>query len=229
MPPLAAGRRVLLRAARRRWFVLAAVAVCASAVAAVTLSPQRLVAWAGLVDDPVVFLAVVAGLYLVRPFLAAPLSLLTVLVGYRFGVLAGLPLALAGTVATCLLPFLLARYARDVEGLFGRVADLGERSFDATGNTWGMVAARLSPAPADAVSVGAGLSAVPPSAFVAGTVVGEVPWTLAYLSIGASIGSLTAAEPRLPPELVALLVAGAGFTVAVAYARRRRERGPRRR
>lgn len=142
-------------------------------------------------------LAALFVLYLVRPFLLVPLSLFSLFVGYRFGLAWGLPIALAGTVLTCAVPFLLARRFRGDVGWWGRVTDASERAFDTVGGLRGMVAARLSPAPADAVSYAAGLSTVPLRTFVAGTFLGELPWATAYVLVGRSARRFADASPEL--------------------------------
>jgi len=55
-----------------------------------------------------------------------------------------------------------------------------------------VVAARLAPIPADAVSCAAGLSAVPPRSFALGVLVGELPWTVAAVVVGNSLSTITA-------------------------------------
>jgi len=131
-------------------------------------------------------------LYLVRPFVLWPMALLSVTVGYLFGSPLGIVIALAGTVVTCLPPYLLARpvRGRDWDPL-ARLVNSSKRAVEATGGVRGMTAARLSPASADAVSYGAGLSDVSLGAYVLGTVLGEIPWAVFYVTVGTSLESLT--------------------------------------
>ncbi len=91
---------------------LAGAAVASGTVAAgVLVSPSTIV---GTVDavaaDPFLFGLLVAGLYLVRPFLAWPTTPLAVVVGYGFGVAVGVPVALVGVVVTVLPVFVAARW-----------------------------------------------------------------------------------------------------------------------
>lgn len=144
----------------------------------------------GLVASPW-FPAVLVGLYLVRPVLAWPITAITLLVGFRYGVVVGLPIALGGAVVTSLLPYAVGRHARGRSGpLAGAVAGL-ERFFAATGGLRGVVAARLAPSPAEPVSIAAGAGRVSVSAFVVGTAVGELPWTVAALVAGHSLAELS--------------------------------------
>ncbi len=125
--------------------------------------------------------------YLIRPFVLWPLSLASVFLGYLVGFPSGVPLVLTGTLVTCLLPFLLADYFQDVNGYVSRISETGESIVTTTGELRGMVAARLSPAPADSVSIGAGLAGVSSWNFALGTLIGELPWAIFYVTIGQSL------------------------------------------
>ena len=185
---------------------LAAVAL----LAALTLPPRVLVnRLAGLTADPVAFVAVLGAVYLVRPFLLWPVTALAVLVGYLYGPVVGLPVALAGTGLSALPPYLLAR--RVDGGPLASLGGAGRRVADAVGAFRGVVAARLVPIPGDAVSYGAGFAGLPPGRFLAGTVIGEIPWATAAVITGASMRSVSL-SPAITPELV---VAAAGVAVLV--------------
>jgi len=137
------------------------------------------------------FPVVLAGLYLARPVLAWPITALSVLVGYRYGLAVGLPIALAGAVFTSLLPYAAARYLDTDAGLIARAQRGSERFFGATGDLRGVTAARLAPTPAEVVSVAAGMGRVSFPAFVLGTLLGELPWTIAAVVAGRSMRELT--------------------------------------
>lgn len=161
------------------------------------------------------FPVVLAGLYLLRPLLAWPITALSVLVGYRYGVAVGLPLALAGAVATSLLPYAFARYYRDRPGPLGLAVDGSERFFGATGGLRGVVAVRLAPTPAEPVSLAAGAGGVSVSAFVAGTAIGEVPWTVAAVVAGHSLSALSLeGVAAVSPWLLIAGLAGAALLLA---------------
>lgn len=196
---------------------LGLVALLGLVVAASALSSpgEVLEAIEGLVADPLRFALALVVLYLLRPLVAWPLSLVSVLVGYAYGFAVGFPIALAGTVGSCLLPFVLARYFRSDVGLLGWVSGTGERFFDATGDVRGVFAARLAPAPADAISYGAGLSGVPASGFVLGTVLGEIPWTAAFVLVGASMTDFSVREATLDSAAFAI---GAALLAVLALA-----------
>ncbi|MFD1646431.1 TVP38/TMEM64 family protein [Haloarchaeobius litoreus] len=179
---------------------LAGAVVACVVVASLLTSPETaLEHLATIANDPVAFAAVLVGLYIVRPFLAWPATLLAVVVGYGYGVALGVPVALAFVVGTSLIPFYATRWfdggtlePTDTPdepdgGLRGHV----ERYFGATGHVRGVTAARLVPIPADIVSCTAAVSGVPTSAFVAGTLLGELPWTLAAVVVGSSAKELS--------------------------------------
>lgn len=200
----------------RRQAVGVATLALAAAVGAVWLSPgavtRRLVA---LGDRPALFLALLAGVYLVRPVLAWPISAVSVLVGFVWGG-AGIPIALAGAVVTCLPPYLLAR-ATDDAGPLGRAGGYAREYVRTAGPLRGVTAARLVPLPADPVSYAAGLARVPPAPYALGTALGELPWVTAAVLVGASAESLvTAGADALPlivgaAALAALLLAGPAY------------------
>lgn len=167
----------------------AAVAV----VASLLLSPARVLdEVAHLSAHPLKFGLALLVLYLVRPLFAWPISPISALVGYVFGLQYGIPIALVGATLTTIPPFLFARYVgRGGGGLFARLNDAGRRFIDVTGATRGVLAARLSPLPADPVSYGAGFSGVSLRAYVVGTFLGEIPWVFVEVLAGTSMRTLS--------------------------------------
>jgi uncharacterized membrane protein YdjX (TVP38/TMEM64 family) len=208
---------------RRQFAGLALLAVVAAA--SLLAGPDRLLGVArDLADRPLRFAVLLVGVYLVRPLFAWPTTLVAILAGYAYGPVWGFPVALAGTTASALLPFLAARYVGAGTGLVARVGDSGRRFFAAAGDLRGMIASRLAPAPSDPVSAAAGLSGVSTGAFVAGTALGEVPWTVAAVLAGSSLDRLsTAGLNAVSWELVAAagavaaaLLAGPAYRVVSA-------------
>jgi uncharacterized membrane protein YdjX (TVP38/TMEM64 family) len=193
------------------------VVLAAVALAAAVTSPERaLSALVALGDRPPLFAAVLLVVYLLRPFVAWPTMAVSAVVGVVLGPVVGLPVALLGAVVTSLPPFYLGERFRTDEGVAGRVADGGRAYFGAAGNVRGVTAARLAPVPADAVSVTAGLSGVSLWAYAAGTLVGELPWTVAAVVLGTSARTVAAAGldglelPLLAATTLAALVLLAG-------------------
>ncbi|WP_132059406.1 TVP38/TMEM64 family protein [Halorussus amylolyticus] len=198
--------------ARRQAAGVALLAVVAAA--SLLAGPKHLFETAQAVADrPALFAGLLVGAYLVRPVFVWPTTLVAVLAGYGFGPAVGFPVALAGTTASACLPFLVARYVGAGTGLVGRLGDSGERFFAAAGDLRGMVASRLVPAPSDPVSVAAGLSGVSVPAFVVGTAVGEIPWTVAAVLAGSSLERLSV--EGLTAVSWELLVAGLAVAVTL--------------
>lgn len=129
--------------------------------------------------------------YLIRPFVLWPLSLVSVFLGYLVGFPSGVLFVLIGTLVTCLPPFLLADYFHDLNGYVSQISATGESIVTTTGELRGMIAARLSPAPADGVSIGAGLTGISSWNFALGTLIGELPWAIFYVTIGQSLRSFS--------------------------------------
>lgn len=180
---------------------------------ALLFSPATVVArLEALATQPVLFVAVLVALYLVRPFLLWPVSSIALVLGYLYDPVVAIPLALAGAGLTGLPPYLVGRYARTDLGLFGYIGSAGNTVTTSVGEARGVIAARLSPVPGDPISYGAGLSGVSLQPFVAGTVVGEIPWALVTVLTGASMRSLDLTRPTASPELVLAL---AGLSVLV--------------
>lgn len=191
----------MTRAPTARHLGVAAL-VLAVLAAAVVVSPTAVLGRVRALLTSPWFPLVLLALYAVRPFLAWPITLLSALVGYRYGVLVGLPLALCGAVATSLVPYYGARLLPADWPLVGRFRDGSERFFAATGDVRGVVAARLAPTPAEAISGAAGVAGVSLGSFALGTAVGELPWTVAAVSLGHSLPSFAAGEIRFDPLLV---------------------------
>jgi len=178
--------------ATRRQFGGLGVAGALLACATLAFSPAAVLDWlAGLSAHPWQFLAVLAVLYVARPFLLWPVSALSLTVGYVLGATYGIPVAIAGTLLSNTAPFLLARYARTDVGIVGLTSRSSDRFVETTGELRGVIAARLAPLPADVVSTASGLSEVSFRAYLLGTLVGESPWIAAEVIAGASMHALS--------------------------------------
>ena len=195
------------RLVKRQLLGTTALVVVLGAAAAL-LSPARLIEGAmHLADHPVYLAGVIVTLYLVRPFFAWPTMPLSAFVGFVLGIRYGIPVALMGALVTCLIPYRFAERAGEQGGMFGWLGESGQRIIEVTGETRGVLAARLSPVPADPVSYGAGFAGVSTRAFVVGTFVGEIPWVVVEVIAGASMRSLTLQGLSIEalPQLLVLL------------------------
>lgn len=157
-----------------------------------------------LASKPLLFVPALGVLYLVRPFLLWPVTSVAVLLGYLYGP-AGFALSIVGAAFTALPPYLIGRYVRTDMGLFASVSSGCERFFSSVGDFRGVVAARFSPVPGDPISYAAGLSGVAAGPFLAGTMVGEVPWALVAVAAGASMRTLELSAFSVSPELIVAL------------------------
>jgi uncharacterized membrane protein YdjX (TVP38/TMEM64 family) len=197
------------RATARQLAGVGVLALVAGAAALAT-SPSALFAHAeALAARPALLAVALLALYLVRPLLAWPISALSILLGYLYGPVA-VPAALAGAVVTTLPAYGTARYLGHDAGLLARVGDAGSLVRKTTGDLRGVIAVRLAPLPTDPVSYAAGLAGVPLRPYVAGTALGEAPWVVATVLLGASMGQLTttglSGDPLLLVTTVALAV-----------------------
>lgn len=184
-----------------------------AAAASLHFSPGTVVTeLEGLASRPLVFVLALVVVYLVRPFLLWPISTVALALGYLYGPVIGIPVALAGSALTGLPPYLLGRYVKTDMGLFGYLGSSGQQIIDTVGETRSVVAARLSPIPGDPISYAAGLTGVSIHPFLAGTVIGEIPWALVTVLTGASMRRLSVSQFSLSPEFV---VALAGLAVIV--------------
>jgi uncharacterized membrane protein YdjX (TVP38/TMEM64 family) len=189
------------------------------------LAPNSpLAALDALTDRPVHFGAVLVVVYLLRPLVAWPISLVSIVVGYAYGVWLGVPIALGGSVLTSLGPYYVARSYRPEDGPIGRLGDRGREAVAASGDTRAVLAARLAPVPGDAVSVGAGLANVSLGAFVLGTLLGQVPWSVAAVLAGSSLDALRMGGVTDPDPA---LIAAAALAAVLVLARPIQEQVPR--
>ena len=196
------------RATARQLLGIGVVAAVAAGVALSTSPGTVLGKVDVLAERPVLLVAAIATLYLIRPLLAWPISALSILLGYLFGPIA-IPVALLGAVVTTLPAYLLARYLGHDAGLLARVGEAGETVRRTTGDLRGIVAVRLAPLPTDPVSYAAGLAGVPLRPYVFGTALGEAPWVGTAVLLGASMGQLATTGLSASPLLL-------GTTVALA-------------
>jgi uncharacterized membrane protein YdjX (TVP38/TMEM64 family) len=201
------------RAVKRQ--VLGVAALLAVVAVAHLLAPNSpLAALDSLTSRPMAFAGVLVVVYLVRPLVAWPISLVSAVVGYAYGVWLGFPIALVGTIVTSMAPFLFARRYRPSGGPIGRLGEHGRDAVAASGGTRAVLAARLAPVPADAISFGAGLANVSLGAFVLGTLLGEIPWTFVAVLAGSSLDSLRMGGIGPDPALIAAMALAAVLLLA---------------
>lgn len=168
-----------------------------------------------LVDNwwgPVLYIAV----YTLRPVILFPASVLTVLGGLAFGPVAGVAYTVVGSNLSTAATYVAARFVagrRPIEPPVGKraVERLVANPFETT------LILRLIAAPFDAVALAAGALGLRFWPFLAGSFLGTITGTIAFVSFGASIDSLTDGTPSLDPTLLAVSI---GLTVAGLVAAR---------
>ena len=131
------------------------------------------------VTGPLLFLII----YLVRPFLLVPITLLTVASGFLFGALWGFLYAWTATLLSSALAYLFGRYvAGDVTQVSARfVESLRTRAFET------VLISRFLFVPGDLVNYASGVLRISFRAFLLATAVGGVPGLLIGVLAGASI------------------------------------------
>ena len=178
--------------------------------------------------DPFLFGLAVAGMYLARPLFAWPTTPLAVVVGYGYGVTVGVPVALAGVVATVIPTYLAVRWfagSADGSGAFAfgpileRACTITTRYYETTGPIRGVIVSRLAPIPSDVSTAAAAVSDVDLRHLAVGTAIGEIPWTVAAVVVGASAATITTAGlgELGAPLAAACAVAGAVLLAGPAY------------
>ena len=200
----------------KRYAAGAAVAVLV--LAAVVVRPSRALGVLRAAVASPWFPVFLVGIYAVRPFRAWPISVLSALVGFKYGLVVGVPVALAGAVLTSLPPYAAGRYAPADGRLLGRFSDGSRRFFAAAGDVRGLVAARFAPTPAEPVSAAAGAGGVSLRSFAAGTLVGELPWVVGTVALGSGLDTFAVAASSVDPVLLAVgVLAAAALLGPVAY------------
>lgn len=166
------------------------------------------------------------GIYLLRPLLLLPMTILTVFTGFLFGLGWGLAYALIATLASASLAYLLARFLRlGGSGSPRRgtafLEGLRSRAFET------VLVARLVSVPGDLVNYASGALRISFPAFFIATAIGGLPGMGAGVLAGASIeGSFRFGGLRLDPWLFGVSAALLLGNLVVAQAlRRRRRRG----
>ena len=210
------------RATRRQLFGAALFGGVALAAALLTSPDAAIARLHALAARPALFGPALLVAYCCRPLVAWPISALSALLGFLYGPVA-IPVALVGAVVTCTPAYLLARRTGE-GGLFGRAGDAGRGFFAATGDVRGLAGLRLMPLPPDPVSYGAGLSGLPPGRFVLGTALGEFPWVVTGVLLGASLETLTVEGVGAGLPFVVALAALATLVLGGPLYRRWRER-----
>ena len=173
---------------RRARVGLGILALAAVLSAGWLVSPAVALAWfSTLAERPWLFAGVVLAAAVVRPLFAWPTTLLSVAVGYAYG-LWGLPFALAAVTLSNVPLYYLGTHSAPT----GRLTTAGRRLVAETGGVRGVAAARLFPVPSDVISIAAGVARVRLRPYLLGSALGELPWATLGIVVGVSAGRLQA-------------------------------------
>jgi uncharacterized membrane protein YdjX (TVP38/TMEM64 family) len=203
-------------------FALLVVLLAAGIAAAVALEPQRLLTHSRPPTSGATAVVVFAVAYGVATVAFVPRPLLNAAAGALYGIHAGLPAAIAGTVLGAGLAFLLGRaLGRDAVRplLRGRLVLSVDRQLSLHGFR-STLALRLFPGvPFAAANYAAAVSRVRLLPFLAATAAGSAANTAAYVVAGSR-----AASPTSPAFLLATGFLAVTAVAAAAVARRGRTR-----
>jgi uncharacterized membrane protein YdjX (TVP38/TMEM64 family) len=166
--------------------------------------------------------AALLGLYLARPLLLVPITVLNLASGFVLGAFAGVPFAMAGTLLSASAGYGIGR----LMGAAGPAAYLAARSPIARAlrrrSFESVVAGGLMYLHADMVNVPAGLVRIPVPVFLAGIALGNALTMTTAVLTGASVdGRLVDARVSLDLRYLALAAVLFVVSLALAYVLRR--------
>ncbi len=172
-------------------------------------------------------LLLLGGIYLVRPLLLLPVTVLTAFCGYLFGPWWGVVVAHVAATASASVGYLMVRTwrGRGPAGVpLGRAP--GWRGRLRHGAFEAVLVSRLSFVPGDLVNGAAGALILPYGPFVAATALGGLPGTVVGVLAGAGMRGrdFHGAVLTVQPGFIAASLALALLSVAVAVVLRRRLR-----
>jgi uncharacterized membrane protein YdjX (TVP38/TMEM64 family) len=170
--------------------------------------PQELRTWASTAGPAAALLLFTT--YVVATIAPLPRTVFSLASGMLLGPVTGLAVAMAATTVSAVLGFALARWAG--RGLIARHLDRAAvRTVDErlTGGGWLAVASlRLIPViPFTPLNYCCGVSSVRPGPYLAGTVLGSIPGTIAVVLLGDTLTGST--SPVMLTVSIACALAGA--------------------
>jgi uncharacterized membrane protein YdjX (TVP38/TMEM64 family) len=174
------------------------------------------------VYGPIIFLAI----FLIRPLILFPTSILTILSGFLFGPFWGVAYALTGDLSSALVAYWVGYYfGQDLfqnrkQAMVNRYADYLQRnSFES------VLIMRLLLLNYDFVSYLAGLVHIHWRAFLLATALGSITGIVSYVLAGASIeGQFDGRLPSFDPWMISLSILLFGLSLALAWYLRRWKR-----
>jgi uncharacterized membrane protein YdjX (TVP38/TMEM64 family) len=155
-----------------------------------------------LAESPYSFFLLLA-VYLIRPLLFLPITLLTVFAGFLYGAVWGTVYATLATLVSCAVAYFVGRFlgSEKINLQKGWLERLRERSFET------ILISRLTFLPGDLVNYAAGFLKISFVSFLLATAIGGMPGLLVGVLAGASLETFSATGFRLNPwYIVASLV-----------------------
>jgi uncharacterized membrane protein YdjX (TVP38/TMEM64 family) len=162
--------------------------------------------------------------YLLRPLLLFPITILTVFAGFLYGPLLGTFYALLATLASSSLAYFMGRFfGRENKTQSSWMTSLRERSFET------VLTSRLLFLPGDIVNYTCGFLRISFVAFIVATALGGLPGLLVGTLAGASIeGQFDFRGIKVNPWYIGASVGLLAVSLLGSYVLRRKEEGDRR-
>lgn len=145
--------------------------------------------------------------YVLRPVVLFPASVLTILAGIAFGLFWGVVLTIAASNLSTAASYGVGRYFASpalIDRLSGPLGSAIQRAITHPFET--TLVMRLLALPFDAVGYVAGFAKLRFLPFLTGSAIGTVVGTVAFVGFGASIESLEDGTPSINPWLIVLSV-----------------------
>lgn len=166
-----------------------------------------------------------AAVYLIRPLLLFSAAILTVAAGHLFGIALGLVVVVLAANASAMIAYGVGRWfgagmsTTDPAGsrISRYISRMRARSFETTATL------RLLFLPYDLVSYAAGIWRINPLGFLAGTAVGSLPGTVAFVAFGASVERFDGGVPSIDTRSVVISLGALAVSLVIARVVRRRD------
>lgn len=168
------------------------------------------------------------GLYIVRPLILFPSTVLTLAGGFVFGPLLGVLYTILASNSSSTVAYFVGRYFG--EGLFkddgsdGLIQHYARRMRENSFET--VMVMRFIFLPYDAVSYLAGFLKIRYWPFILATALGSIPGTIAFVGFGASIETFDGAIPQLNPLTLGFSVAIFIISLVLSRVFKKRESAP---
>ena len=165
---------------------------------------------------------VLLGIFMLRPLLLLPITILNAFAGFLFGPVLGLVYAVLATLLSSAIAYGVARFLRvePKEGSSSFIENLRSRSFET------VLTGRLIFLPGDLINYAAGFLRISFVAFMLATAIGGLPGLMVSVLAGASIeGQFSFQGVRINPWYLVASVGMLIFSLGMSYILRRQSKG----